>query len=188
MLKVTLRKTYKALRKELSRQKIETLSIAIANNLIELPIWNYSFYHVFLSIEAQKEVNTDPLLSILSGMDKNIVIPKSNFKTGQMANYLLTDNVTIKKNAYDIPEPVDGIPIANDVIDVVFIPLLAFDTQGNRVGYGKGFYDRFLSQCRPDVLKIGLSFFAPEDHISDVYDTDIKLDYCISPTQVYSLK
>ena len=185
MTKTELRKTYKALRKDLSSETIEDLSLAISNQLLKIPIWEYSFYHIFLAIEAQKEVNTDYILNILSGKDKNVLISKSDFETGEMTHFLLTDNTVIKKNNYNIPEPVDGIEITNDKIEVVFIPLLAFDKQGNRVGYGKGFYDRFLANCKPETIKIGLSFFEAEVEISDVFDGDIGLDYCVTTNKIY---
>lgn len=185
MTKKELRKKYKVLRSELSEDKVEDYSIAIANQLLKLPIWGFSFYHIFLSIEEQKEVNTDYILNILSGKDKNIMISKSDFKTFEMTHFLLTDNTVIKKNDYNIPEPIDDIEISNDKIDVVFIPLLAFDKKGNRVGYGKGFYDKFLSQCKPETLKIGLSFFEAEDEISDVFESDVGLDYCVTPNDFY---
>ncbi|GAB1855242.1 5-formyltetrahydrofolate cyclo-ligase [Flavobacteriaceae bacterium MHTCC 0001] len=188
MTKTELRKKYKARRKALTEQDIEELSIAIANQLLQLPIWNYSYYHIFLAIETQKEVNTDYILNILSGKDKNIVIPKSDFTTGEMVNYLLTDSTIIKKNSYDIPEPLDGIEVSNDKIEVVFVPLLAYDAKGNRVGYGKGFYDRFLSKCKPNTLKIGLSFFDKEEEITDIYESDVLLDYCVTPYKLFSRK
>ncbi len=124
-------------------------------------------------------------MNILSGKDKHIVLSKSDFETMLMTHYLLTDNTVIKKNAYNIPEPVDGIEITNNKIEVVFVPLLAFDKKGNRVGYGKGFYDRFLNDCKPDTIKVGLSFFEAEDSIDDVFKNDIKLDYCVTPERVY---
>lgn len=185
MTKDELRKTYKKRRNNLSENTIDEFSLAIANTLLKLPIWNYSFYHIFLAIEEQKEVNTDYILNVLSGKDKNILISKSDFKTGEMVHFLLTDNTVIKKNSYNIPEPVDGIKISNDKIEVVFIPLLAFDKTGNRVGYGKGFYDRFLTHCKPETLKIGLSFFEAENEITDVFESDVKLNYCVTPEQVY---
>ncbi|MFV9549718.1 5-formyltetrahydrofolate cyclo-ligase [Algibacter sp. PT7-4] len=185
MTKTELRKTYKAKRKDLSENQIEDLSLAISNQLLKLPIWNFSFYHIFLSIVEHKEVNTDYILNILSGKDKNILISKSNFKTGGMTHFLLTDNTVIKKNAYNIPEPINGIEISNDKIEVVFIPLLAFDKKGNRVGYGKGFYDKFLSNCKPETIKIGLSFFEAENKITDTFDGDIALDYCVTANNVY---
>ena len=70
-----------------------------------------------------------------------------------MTHYLLTDNTKIKKNKYNIPEPIDGIEVPDNKIEVVFVPLLAFDKKGHRVGYGKGFYDHFLSGCQPNTIK-----------------------------------
>ncbi|MFD2822702.1 5-formyltetrahydrofolate cyclo-ligase [Lacinutrix iliipiscaria] len=185
MTKNELRKKYKLLRNELKAFQIEDLSLQIANQLLRLEIWEYSFYHLFLSIEEQREVNTDYILNILSGKDKNILISKSDFETGSLKNYLLTDNTIIIKNKYNIPEPVDGIEIANDKIEVVFLPLLAFDKKGNRVGYGKGFYDHFLASCNSKTLKIGLSFFEAEEEISEVFENDIPLNFCVTPNQVY---
>ena len=186
MLKKELRQKYKELRKQLSENDIEEWSLQIANQLIRLDIWQHSFYHLFLPIESQKEVNTEYVLQVLAGKDKNIVLSKSDFSTREMTHFLLTDNTTIKKNAYDIPEPIDGLEVPVSKIDVVFVPLLAFDEKGNRVGYGKGFYDKFLAECKPEILKIGVSFFEPENIIPDVLNTDIQLDLCITPTKVYN--
>jgi 5-formyltetrahydrofolate cyclo-ligase len=183
--KKELRTQYKNLRKKLTSDEIEEKSLAIANNLISLPIWDKTYYHVFLPIEEQKEVNTEYVLHVLSGKDKEIVVSKSDFESGEMTHFLLTDNTKIKKNAYNIPEPVNGLPVPSTTLDVVFVPLLAFDVLGNRVGYGKGFYDRFLAGCKPDTIKIGLSFFEAESLIEDVFEADVKLDYCITTTQVY---
>lgn len=186
MTKKELRQKYKTLRNQLSEAQIDDFSMAIANQLLKLAIWEHSFYHIFLSIEEKKEINTDYILNILSGKDKHIVVSKCDFKTGALTNYLLTDSTAIKKNSYGIPEPIEGIEILNDKIEVVFVPLLAFDKQGNRVGYGKGFYDRFLSDCKPETLKIGLSVFEAEDEITDAFDGDIPLDYCVTPHQLYA--
>ncbi len=186
MIKKEVRQKYKELRQNLSEENIEEWSLQIANQLIRLDIWQHSFYHLFLPIESQKEVNTEYILQVLVGKDKNIVLSKSDFSTREMTHFLLTDNTTIKKNAYDIPEPIDGLEVPVSKIDVVFVPLLAFDEKGNRVGYGKGFYDKFLAECKPEILKIGLSFFESEKVISDVLNTDIQLDLCITPTKVYN--
>lgn len=185
MAKKELRKKYKDLRSKLSLGEIDGFSIAIANRVLELPIWNKEFYHIFLSIVEHKEVNTEFILSILSGKDKHIVLSKSDFETNSMTHFLLTDSTIIKTNEWNIPEPVGGIEIKPDKIEVVFIPLLAFDKQGNRVGYGKGFYDSFLADCRPETVKIGLSFFEAEDQIKDVFKSDVKLDHCVTPKQIY---
>lgn len=184
MTKKELRKKYKELRNDLSFDAIEDLSLQIANNALKLPIWDFENYHIFLTIHEHKEVQTDYLLHILNGKDKNIIVSKSDFETRTMNHVLLTDNVIIKKNEWNIPEPQNGFAVADEQIDVVFVPLLAYDILGNRVGYGKGFYDKFLSQCKPDVVKIGLSFFDPEKLIEDVFTEDVRLDYCITPNTI----
>lgn len=181
MNKKDLRSKYKALRNQLSAEEIEDKSLAIANRLLSLDIWEKTYFHLFLTIEEQKEVDTEFILQILAGKDKEIVVSKSDFETREMTHYLLTDNTKFKKSEYNIFEPVDGLEVPVSKIDVVFVPLLAFDKNGNRVGYGKGFYDNFLAKCKPETIKIGLSFFEPEESIEDVLETDIRLDYCVTP-------
>jgi 5-formyltetrahydrofolate cyclo-ligase len=185
MTKVELRKKYKLLRMQLTPEAIENLSIKIANQSLQLPIWNKEYYHLFLSIMEQKEVDTRFILSILQGRDKAIVISKSDFNNHTLAHYLLTDATMLKNNNYGIPEPVEGTAIPASKIEVVFVPLLAFDTKGNRTGYGKGFYDTFLAECKKETLKIGLSFFEAEAHIDAVVAYDVPLDYCITPYKIY---
>jgi 5-formyltetrahydrofolate cyclo-ligase len=185
MNKKDLRIKYKAARASLSAADVETKSIDIANQLLKLPIWNKIYFHIFLSIVDHKEVDTEPILHMLAGKDKEILVSRSNFETREMIHFLLTDNTKFRKNEYHIPEPVDGIIVPSERIDVVFVPLLAFDTKGNRVGYGKGFYDRFLSGCRPETIKVGLSFFEAEENCSDVFESDVRLDYCVTPSTIY---
>ncbi len=185
MLKRELRQQYKNLRQQLDDNDIAEMSMSIANQLISLPIWEKTYYHVFLSIAENKEVDTENILHVLAGKDKEVVVSKSDFVTRQMTHYLLTDSTKLRKNSYHIPEPVDGLEVPVAKIDVVFVPLVAFDIKGNRVGYGKGFYDVFLSKCRQDVLKIGLSFFEAEQAIEDVFEQDVKLDFCITPNRIY---
>jgi 5-formyltetrahydrofolate cyclo-ligase len=185
MTKSGLRVKYKTLRENLSENDINQFSLAIANNILKLDIWQNTFFHVFLPIEFQKEVNTEYILHLLQGKDKEILVSKSNFETREMSHFLLTDNTKIKKNNYGIPEPIDGIEVPVDRIDVIFVPLLSFDKTGHRVGSGKGFYDKFLAQCKPNSLKIGLSFFEPEDFISDATTDDVQLNYCVLPAQIF---
>ncbi|WP_298509908.1 5-formyltetrahydrofolate cyclo-ligase [uncultured Kordia sp.] len=185
MSKSVLRKKYKAMRNELTIQQLDDFSIAIANNLLKLPIWEKRYYHLFLTIAEQKEIDTEFILNILAGKDKDIILSKSDFEDSSMTHFLLTDTTKIRKNAYNIPEPVDGIEVPSTKIDVVFVPLLAYDSNGNRIGYGKGFYDRFLAECKENVIKIGLSFFPPEETLLTVDSTDIGLDFCVTPEQVF---
>lgn len=184
MNKLELRKKYLSLRNNLSGKEVESKSMAIANHSLSLPIWDKATYSLFLSISDKKEVDTRFILNILQGKDKNIVVSKSNFNNYELTHYLLTDDTRLKVNQWGIPEPVEGTEVAVSEIEVVFVPLLAFDKEGNRAGYGKGFYDRFLAKCSPEVLKVGVSFFKAEDYIFPG-DKDIPLDYCITPEKIY---
>ncbi|AIZ40758.1 5-formyltetrahydrofolate cyclo-ligase [Cellulophaga baltica] len=185
MIKKGLRLTYTSRREKLSPDELIDSSISIANNLLQLPIWNKNNYHLYLSISEKKEIDTSFILSILQGKDKNVILSKM-LDSHTLQHYLLTDNTLIKKNKWNVPEPVDGIEIPAKSIDVVFIPLLAFDALGNRVGYGKGYYDKFLADCNENCLKVGLSFFEAADTITDILATDIKLDYCVTPNKTYT--
>lgn len=186
MTKKELRVKYKQLRSALSENELEELSLAIANRLLSLDLWDKNYFHVFLPIEGKNEVDTQFVMHILSGKDKEIVVSRSDFGAVQMTHFLLTDNTKFQTNAYGIPEPVDGVEVPAHKIQVVFVPLLAFDQNGNRVGYGKGFYDTFLSDCAIDVVKVGLSFFEAETEIEDTFQGDVKLDYCVTPQTVYN--
>ncbi len=185
MNKKELRIQYKALRSQLSENDMEEISLAIANKVLTLPVWEKTYFHIFLPITELKEVNTEFILHLLSGKDKETIISKSDFKTRNMTHFLLTDNTKIRKNEYNIPEPIDGLEVPTSKIEVVFVPLLAFDKTGHRAGYGKGFYDKFLTECTPETIKIGLSFFEAEELIADVFESDVKLDYCVTPKGVY---
>lgn len=89
---------------------------------------------------------------------------------------------------WGIPEPVGGTVVKPTDFDILLIPLLAFDKNGQRVGYGKGFYDRYLAACRPDCLKIGISLFDPVDLIEEMESHDIPLDIAICPAQLYDFR
>jgi len=185
MLKKDLRLQYSALRRDISPQSLLNSSLAIANKLLVLPIWGFECYHIFLPIVSKNEVDTSFILSILQGKDKNIVLPKIQ-EPNKLQHILLTDSTKLRANSWGVPEPEAGIEVPPLKIDVVFMPLLAFDENGNRVGYGKGFYDNFLKECRNNVVKVGLSFFTAEKGISDVNANDIPLDYCVTPEKIYS--
>ncbi len=187
MLKKELRLNYSILRENTAREALLNSSLSIANQLLKIPIWNATYYHIFLPIFDKKEIDTSFVLSILQGKDKHVVLPKV-MNSSQLKHYLLTDNTKLLTSAWGVPEPEDGIEITANILDVVFVPLLAFDKKGNRVGYGKGFYDRFLKECKPDVLKVGLSLFEAESLISDSNSEDVRLDFCVTPEKIYSFK
>jgi 5-formyltetrahydrofolate cyclo-ligase len=104
-----------------------------------------------------------------------------NNQTSELEHYYYEEPGQLENNIWGIPEPVKGVPTPAEKIDAVLVPLLAFDRQGHRIGYGRGFYDRFLVECRPDCQKIGLSFFEMEDQIDGINEKDIPLDLVITP-------
>jgi 5-formyltetrahydrofolate cyclo-ligase len=187
MTKNELRKIYLAKRLALDEERYQYLSTQIKDvffNSIDLT--NKKAVHIFLPIESKREPNT---WLIIENLRKNfskisIIIPK--IAGNEMENILFDANSTLVNSRWGIPEPEMG-EIANpNSIDLVIIPLLAYDRKGHRVGYGKGFYDRFLKYCRPDCLKIGVSFFDPENDINERLEEDELLDGCITPEKYYS--
>jgi 5-formyltetrahydrofolate cyclo-ligase len=86
----------------------------------------------------------------------------------------------LDQNQYGIFEPTHGTPVELGRIDAVIVPLLIADKSGHRLGYGRGYYDRFLSQCNTNCVKIGLSLFNVEEKVP-TDDWDVKLDLIITP-------
>ena len=143
--------------------------------------------HIFLPINSKKEPNAWLIIDRLSEEFPSIRIsvPKMASES-TLRNFYFEGRNQIKENRWKIPEPQFGEITPTNKIDVVVVPLLAFDLKGNRVGYGKGFYDRFLKECRPDCKKVGLSFFDPVKLISDIDRHDVKLSQCITPEKNYT--
>ena len=184
MNKIEARKKYLDLRKKLDNVQIISKSILISNNLQDLPIWEHNFYHIYLPIKEKNEVDTMPIINILNNKKKKVLIPKSDFNNTTMKSFLLNDNTVLKKNNYGITEPINNEEFLGR-IDVIFIPLVAYDLIGNRVGYGKGFYDKFLGNQNNKILRIGLSFFNPEKRIK-IDEHDENLDFCVTPNRIFS--
>ena len=179
LTKLALRKSFLKKRLALSGQEHEDKSFAIANNCLTLPIWHLEYYHLYLPIKAKAEIDTTLILTLLQGKDKQVILPRT--KGSELEHILLTDITKLKINGLGIPEPEKGIKISPEQIDVIFLPLLAWDKSGNRLGYGKGFYDNFLSLCKTNTIKVGLSFFDPVDKIVDIRSEDIRMDFCVNP-------
>lgn len=177
--KTALRVLFLKKRRDLSDKDHEEKSFAIANQCLQLPIWDLEYFHLFLPIQSKAEIDTTLILTLLQGRDKQVILPKVSGT--ELEHILLTDSTVIRKNDWDIPEPDQGLVIQPKQLDVVFIPLLGYDKVGNRIGYGKGFYDSFLAACKPEVIKVGLSFFLPVEQIQGMRLEDMKLDYCVHP-------
>ena len=183
--KAVLRTEYQKRRDSLTEEQIADCSIQISNLSLTLNIWEYSLYHLFMTNEKNKEIDTSYLLSVIQGKDKQPVIPKI-VDDNRLEHFLLNDQTLLKNNCWGIPEPLSGITINPKQIEVVFVPLLVFDQHGHRVGYGKGYYDRFLDQCSESTLKVGLTFFDPITKIEDIETHDISLDFALTPERIYA--
>jgi len=185
--KKSLRQTYMARREALTSGQVAAFSQKICQSLIEFIIWNrIKVMHFYLPIINRNEVDTHPLIihSRTSHMDVLIAVPKVTPGEDFLNHYLLKESTQLVANKWGIPEPVEATPVSVAQIDLVLVPMLAFDKAGNRIGYGKGHYDRFLAQCRPDTQKIGLSYFDPVDKI-EVVSTDIPMNAVVTPKSVW---
>lgn len=187
MTKQELRKIYTHKRAALSEAEYGHLNFQLYQNFFSTVDLSFiKVLHTFLPIIRKKEVDTWLILDRIRREFPNvrISIPKVNGETGVFDSFYFEGLHQLAMNEWGIQEPKQGIPTEPDKIDIVLIPLLAYDKHGNRVGYGKGFYDKFLATCRPDCQKIGLSLFGAEEKISDFNKNDVKLDSCITPSDV----
>ena len=188
MTKAELRQIFLARRKSLSpaarRAASEAISRLFFQNFDLRPV---HFLHCFLPIEKFDEIDTKLIFEKIwreyPGVET--IVPRVDFRTGELESLKFTPATALLENRWQIREPATNETIETNKIDVVLIPLLCFDARGARVGYGKGFYDRFLKNCRADCVKIGLSHFAPVAKIEDAGDFDVKLDFCITPQTVF---
>ena len=198
--KSNLRQQFLAARKALAADEVERRSLAIAELLYRGFVIHVAnrlssrYFHTFLPIVRQNEVNTWPIIHRIwrEFPEITIAVSVTNPVNQSLTNYELTPETILIENRWGIPEPVaneqqsDVSAVSSEQFGMVFIPLLAFDLHGHRVGYGEGYYDRFLTECHPDCLKVGLSLFEPVDKIDDVEETDVPLNACITPERVFA--
>lgn len=187
MNKKALRALYRQKRATIPPEQQAQLSQQIAEQTLRIPIWDKQVFHSFLSIPSFGEVDTEPLIHLLQERGKTLVVSHTVMEAVRMEHFRYDPSQIQADNKWHIPEPQGGIPVKSEEIEVVFVPLLAYDTKGNRVGYGKGFYDNFLAECKSETLKVGLSFFPAEPHIEDVREDDIPLDYVVTPEGIQRL-
>ncbi len=197
MNKEELRKLYKEKRKELTKLELEMASIKIHNLLFSrIMIHRFSPIHIFLPIIKNNEINTWPIIETLrKDFSPDIYISKS-MVTDDLLHILLKKNTELVENKWGIEEPKDLKNVISskqffekfkDQDILVIIPLLISDKIGHRVGYGKGYYDKFLSfSNESNCTKIGLSLFEPIDLIGGIDKHDIKLNFCITPERIWS--
>jgi 5-formyltetrahydrofolate cyclo-ligase len=142
--------------------------------------------HIYLTQPEMMEVQTGNIIKMLWDNDVRVYTSISNFEDCSMTHYLLLPTTEVKNNRFNFPEPVNAKLVSENAFEVVLTPLLCMDLDGNRVGYGKGFYDRFFAKCGPEVIKIGLSLFEPVEKIDDVNEFDFPLDFAFTPDDFYA--
>lgn len=189
MVKAELRKKYLQKRKGISEAERAQLNYQICEKFFTHV--NLSFIkvvHSFLPIPKNAEPDTWLIIDRIRREFPHIrlSIPRINTKSNMLENFFFEGLHQLEENYLGIQQPRQGVPTEAQKIDLIIVPLLAFDRQGHRVGYGKGFYDKFLATCKADAQKIGVSFFGPEDKIDDVNATDFKLTACICPDKFYA--
>ena len=189
-VKAVLRHLYKKKRQGLDEVTYHALQQDMLRNFCTLSFQRIRYLHCFFPIQKFREPDTLLLMQWLRQDHPAVHVVTSKLVPGttDLEHYYNFSSDRLMENSWGIPEPTDGIRINADALDMVLVPLLIFDKQGHRVGYGKGFYDRFLQMCRPDCQKVGLSLFEPVEFIRDVQATDIALDACISPSKVWLFK
>ncbi|MVT08063.1 5-formyltetrahydrofolate cyclo-ligase [Chitinophaga tropicalis] len=190
LTKKDIRKEYLEKRLNLPDNVITTLNRQLLEQCRQLDYSTFRLAHIFLPITEKKEADTHALVNWARTAYPSLqwALSRSDMHNGDMEHYLWEPNTVLMKNGYGIPEPAGGKQVMPAEMDLVFVPLLAFDLQGHRVGYGKGMYDRFLKQCRPGVTTIGLSLFDPVTAIEDTGHLDVPLRIAITPHSIYYFK
>ena len=183
--KQQIRDKYRKLRAGLSdeelAQKSQQITYRVKDFISSHP--ELSHYHLFFPIAKQREINTFPIKDFLDSKGASVYTSRVSQHAVVMETLKLNPDTRFELDSWGIPLPLDFELVDSSGIQAVFIPLLAFDKSGNRIGFGKGYYDSFLSQLPPFVLKVGLSVFPPENHIPSE-SHDIPLDYCITPENI----
>lgn len=185
--KKTLRRVYLEKRLLLSKVEFDERSKLLLRQIKQHINFNdYKYLHTFLPIIDKREINTWSIIQEARSVNPEIQIGVSkSLPQGQLRHFLLEEGTRIVFNKWGIPEPEGAEELPPATFDLVMVPLISFDKVGHRIGYGKGYYDRFLKLI-PAANKVGLSISPPVDMIPYVEKNDLPLNSCITPFRVYS--
>ena len=189
MTKEELRKVYIQKRSSLSDSEYATLNNTLCDVFFKnTDLSGIKIVHCFLPIEGRKEPDTRPIIKQIVDRypEIRLAIPRVNEATNSLENILFDSTTVLKNSTWGIPEPEEGTVIAPDKIGMVLVPMLIFDRRGHRVGYGKGFYDKFLATTSSNCKRVGISLFDPVDVIENITRFDERLDQCITPKGAYT--
>ncbi|MEY5040796.1 MAG: hypothetical protein RLZZ414_324 [Bacteroidota bacterium] len=187
MHKAKLREIFKNKRNELDLNLKIELSDKINKKLIDFIGENdINTIHCYLTQQNLNEVNTQKIIQYIWENNKTLITSVSNTSNFTLEHYYLHPTTAIQQNKWGIPEPIDADNANIKKIELVITPMLCFDKQGYRVGYGKGFYDKFFAECNTDIIKIGVSYFEPVEVIEDINEYDFPLDFVFTPENFYA--
>ncbi len=191
--KQSIRHNIQALRKTLPESLYASYSQDIYLRLRHLSaIQQANVVHVFLGSEEKREVKTRVILNWLFHQKKRVLVPV--IQNSNLISVEVTSQTIYRKSKWGIEEPLPP-SISGLLPDVVLLPLLAVDRKGNRLGYGKGYYDRYFADltqksCKP--VKIGLAFdFQVVNFVPSVYSQehkDIPLDGIVTESKVIACR
>lgn len=181
--KKTLRKHYSAKRKALSTTALEQKSDAVLNQVLTNNLISEGLLMLFFDSVLHREM---PMQKWFERFENHrICVPKVIDRNGEMEAVLLEKEMPLAPNLWGILEPKSTLFVDPKEISTVVVPLLCFDQNGHRVGYGKGYYDRFLSRCNTTVKTIGISAFDAIQKIADSTSDDHTLNVAVTPKKVY---
>lgn len=185
--KQAFRKIYKAKRQTLGMREQHALLAAMYDYMAEIPVSSCQLAMSYKGIAQNHEVPTNIFEEWLTEnwQASQFCYPKVEFGTRNMEAFIDDEDLVWEDAAFQLRQPATGTIASPTAIDVVLVPLLSFDEQGYRLGYGKGYYDNYLARCRPDTVKIGLSWFPPENRLPEIDAFDIPLNYCVTPQKLY---
>ncbi len=177
-VKSRLREMLKEYRNQISEERWNQIAVEIQKNVLDL-LKKLSLNSVGCYIKSQKsrEISTDIILKSLleSGLKTYVPVVGDNFT---MDMVIINMDTVYSTNSWGIPEPVDFKKDDSSIPEVVIIPMLGADYRGYRIGYGKGYYDRYLS--KNDVVKIGICPISCVIHELPIDQFDIPMDYLIT--------
>jgi 5-formyltetrahydrofolate cyclo-ligase len=187
MIKNTVRKEFLQRRLSISKEDLQQKTVSIAANFRKLVLPPITYVLSYNPMLNRHEFDVSVCEDILK--EQNLIMrvawPKIHVDLLDMEAVLVDKDGLFIKNRFNILEPIGGVIISPRQLDIIFVPLVAFDERGYRVGYGKGYYDRYLAQCRPETIKIGFSFFDAVEYIEDIDEFDVPLNFCITPHRIY---
>lgn len=181
--KKELRKKVLNIRNQMSEEDVKNNSQEIMNKIINLSIYKQS-KAVFIYMSFKNEVITSELIKKMFKDKKKVVIPYTDMVNTLLIPSEIKDENDLVLNPFGYYEPREIIKFPVEKIDLVIVPGVVFDNNLNRIGYGKGYYDRILSAVRPDVKKVAIAHdFQVLDSIPKE-EHDIKMDMIITEKRV----